>query len=108
MTHPNNAQEAKAFTAPGSLSSGIPAGHLTPPSDGASQPQKNGAPNGQQPNGAVQPATPAATPAGQASTGVSGIVPTLQNIVATVNLDCRVSRAMRSEQAHLKIVGSCD
>jgi transcription initiation factor TFIID TATA-box-binding protein len=36
----------------------------------------------------VTPATPAATPG--ANQGSSGIVPTLQNIVATVNLDCRL------------------
>jgi len=104
MTHPANAQQAKDFTAVGSLSgfSGGAAGHLTPPSsekDGqAQQANKNGLQNGQsqggnaaqQGNGVTPatPATPAATPgAGQ---GVSGIVPTLQNIVATVNLDCRL------------------
>lgn len=31
-----------------------------------------------------------ATPSANGPTGVSGIVPTLQNIVATVNLDCRL------------------
>lgn len=93
MTHPTNAAEAKQFTAPSSLSFPGAAGHLTPPSSDAGQPTKNGA-NGQQGGNAVQgngvtPATPATTP-GQATTGVSGIVPTLQNIVATVNLDCRL------------------
>jgi transcription initiation factor TFIID TATA-box-binding protein len=103
MTHPNTAAEAKQFTAPTSLSFPGAAGHLTPPSSDAGQPTKNGV-NGQQPppppqqqqqqggnaqGNAVTPATPAATP-GQANTGVSGIVPTLQNIVATVNLDCRL------------------
>jgi transcription initiation factor TFIID TATA-box-binding protein len=92
MTHPTNAQQAKDFTAAGTLSgfSGGAAGHLTPPSsekDGLSQQaNKMALPNGQSQGGnAVQqgngvtpatPATPAATPgAGQ---GVSGIVPTLQ------------------------------
>ncbi|KXT05538.1 hypothetical protein AC578_3747 [Pseudocercospora eumusae] len=95
MTHPNTAAEAKQFAAPGSLSFPGAAGHLTPPSSDAGQPSKNGS-NGQQQQGGnaaqgngVTPATPAATP-GQANTGVSGIVPTLQNIVATVNLDCRL------------------
>ncbi|EME88782.1 uncharacterized protein MYCFIDRAFT_209898 [Pseudocercospora fijiensis CIRAD86] len=94
MTHPNTAAEAKQFAAPGSLSFPGAAGHLTPPSSDAGQPSKNGS-NGQQQGGnaaqgnGVTPATPAATP-GQANTGVSGIVPTLQNIVATVNLDCRL------------------
>ena len=94
MTHPSTAAEAKQFTAPSSLSFPGANGHLTPPSSDAGQMSKNGA-NGQQQganaaqgNG-VTPATPAATP-GQATTGVSGIVPTLQNIVATVNLDCRL------------------
>lgn len=88
MTHPVNAQQAKDFTAVGSLSgfSGGPGGHLTPPSsekDGqAQQAKQNGQSQGgnavQQGNGVTPatPATPAATPgAGQ---GVSGIVPTLQ------------------------------
>lgn len=88
MTHPGTAQEAKDFTAAGSLSgfAGGAAGHLTPPSsekDGqAQQANKNGQSQGgnaaQQGNGVTPatPATPAATPgAGQ---GVSGIVPTLQ------------------------------
>ncbi|KAK4986295.1 TATA-binding protein (TBP) [Elasticomyces elasticus] len=99
ITHPSTAQQAKAFTAPASLSFPGGAGDLTPPSsekDG--HPQTNGAHgfmNGQQHGGnaaqaanGVTPATPAATPG--ATQGVSGIVPTLQNIVATVNLDCRL------------------
>lgn len=98
-SHPTTAQQAKAFTSPHSLS--FPGGHamadLTPPSDGqALQQQPNGAQgvvaNGQAValNGAppATPATPAATPG--ASNGVSGIVPTLQNLVATVNLNCRL------------------
>ncbi|KAL1302844.1 hypothetical protein AAFC00_003176 [Neodothiora populina] len=99
MTHPSTAAQAKNFTAPGSLSFPGGAGQLTPPSsekDGSQQASLNGYANGsaQQPGAnaasgpGVTPATPAATPgAGQ---GVSGIVPTLQNIVATVNLDCRL------------------
>jgi transcription initiation factor TFIID TATA-box-binding protein len=92
-THPSTAAEARAFTAPHSLSFPGGAGHITPPSEKEAQSQANGQVNGHQPaangNGpAAAPATPAATPgAGQ---GVSGIIPTLQNLVATVNLDCRV------------------
>lgn len=90
ITHPATALQAKAFTAPASLSFPGGAGDLTPPSsekDGQHQ-QTNGsygyangsAPQGgntaQQAGNGVTPATPAATPgAGQ---GVSGIVPTLQ------------------------------
>jgi len=86
ITHPATAQQAKAFTAPASLSFPGGAGDLTPPSsekDGQHQ-QTNGtygSANGQAGGNAalaagVTPATPAATPgAGQ---GVSGIVPTLQ------------------------------
>jgi len=94
MTHPATAQEAKSFVAPTSLSYPGGAGDLTPPSekDGSNP---NGMANGNA-NGkgaaegtGVTPTTPAATP-GAATTGVSGIVPTLQNIVATVNLDCRL------------------
>ncbi|KAL8926294.1 MAG: hypothetical protein Q9208_003016 [Pyrenodesmia sp. 3 TL-2023] len=100
-THPSTAQQATAFTSPASLSFPGGAGDLTPPSekDGHSQAngisgQTNGI-NGQVHGGTatsngngVTPTTPAATPG--AGTGVSGIVPTLQNIVATVNLDCRL------------------
>ncbi|KAL8692839.1 MAG: hypothetical protein Q9218_002222 [Villophora microphyllina] len=100
-THPSTAQQATAFTGPASLSFPGGAGDLTPPSEKDGHSQANGISG--QTNGAegqayggnattngngVTPTTPAATPgAGQ---GVSGIVPTLQNIVATVNLDCRL------------------
>ena len=89
-THPSTALQAKAFTAPTSLSYPGGAGDLTPLSDkdGSSQPNgaahSNGAVNGQHTSGlhggagnAVAPSTPAATP-GNAQTGASGIVPTLQ------------------------------
>ncbi|EGN96247.1 hypothetical protein SERLA73DRAFT_76226 [Serpula lacrymans var. lacrymans S7.3] len=56
--------------------------------------------NGSQPNAVAGPSTPVATPVAatpvpltleqQHITAVEGIVPTLQNIVATVNLDCRL------------------
>jgi transcription initiation factor TFIID TATA-box-binding protein len=94
-THPSNAVEANAFTAPHSLSFPGGVGHITPPSENGLQSQTNGQITGKPAvNGSsaadtgATPATPAATPgAGQ---GVSGIIPTLQNLVATVNLDCRV------------------
>lgn len=81
QTHPANANQAKSFIAPGSLS--FPGGHneLTPPGDATQK--ATGASNGGIPNGspagngaAVAPATPAATP-GAPQTG-SGLVPTLQ------------------------------
>lgn len=83
-THPSNAQQAKAFTAPSSLSFPGGAGDLTPPSEKESQHSQQ---NNSGSNGAM-PATPAATPG--AGAGTSGIIPTLQNIVATVNLGCRL------------------
>ncbi|KAK2750966.1 TATA-box-binding protein [Myotisia sp. PD_48] len=93
-THPSTAQQAKAFTSPASLSFPGGAGDLTPPStekdiNGVQNIQSNGQQGGNVAtvNG-VTPATPVATPG--AGPGVSGIVPTLQNIVATVNLDCRL------------------
>jgi transcription initiation factor TFIID TATA-box-binding protein len=86
-SHPTTAAQAKAFTSPHSLAYPTAANDLTPPLDG-SAPQVNGA-NGQLPAG-VAPATPAATPGGAQINGVSGIVPTLQNLVATVNLNCRL------------------
>jgi transcription initiation factor TFIID TATA-box-binding protein len=90
QTHPSNAAQAKAFTAPGSLSFPGATNELTPPPIGNGDAAQRPAPNGQQAaNGhGVEPATPVATPA--ATQGPSGITPTLQNIVATVNLDCRL------------------
>lgn len=90
QTHPSNAAQAKAFTAPGSLSFPGAAGELTPPTVSDKGYAVNGGQqSGQAANGTgVTPATPAATP-GAAPTG-SGLTPTLQNIVATVNLDCRL------------------
>ncbi|KAK0742525.1 transcription factor TFIID-domain-containing protein [Apiosordaria backusii] len=92
QTHPTSAAQAKAFTAPGSLS--FPTGHtdlgqsvVAGNGNAVTGAQQSGV---QTTNGAgVTPATPAATP-GAASAGPSGITPTLQNIVATVNLDCRL------------------
>jgi transcription initiation factor TFIID TATA-box-binding protein len=77
-THPANALQAKAFTAPSSLSypGGTPT-ELTPPSS-----EKNVQPD----NAGNGVATPAPTPENVGS----GIVPTLQNIVATVNLSARL------------------
>jgi len=89
-THPKTAQQARAFTSPSSLSFPGGAGDLTPPSSVKEAQGMNGQQvGGNAPNGnGVTPATPAATPG--ATSGSSGIVPTLQNIVATVNLDCRL------------------
>jgi len=96
QTHPSTAIQAKAFTAPGSFSMPSGVADLTPPSSeaGSVNGLKNGAngmpAGGQASNGnGVTPNTPAATP-GAAVQGASGIIPTLQNIVATVNLDCRL------------------
>ncbi|KAM0331642.1 hypothetical protein ACHAQA_003321 [Verticillium albo-atrum] len=82
-THPTTVEQAKAFTAPGSLSFPGGAQEFAPV-------VPNGQVNNQQvANGnGVTPATPAATPG--ALVGGSGLTPTLQNIVATVNLDCRL------------------
>ncbi|CAK7271564.1 TATA-binding protein (TBP) [Sporothrix epigloea] len=89
-SHPSTAAQARAFTAPSSLS--FPGGAdtmQTLPSE-----KDGNAPNGAAKAGSATPAPgtatgPAAAAAAQA-VGVSGIVPTLQNIVATVNLDCRL------------------
>lgn len=78
QSHPMNALEAKAFTAPTSLSFPGGAAHLNQdaaaPAGYQEQGQEGGAANGN----VVTPATPAATPGG--ATGVSGIVPTLQYV----------------------------
>lgn len=80
-THPSNAQQARAFTSPSSLSFPGGAGDLTPPSSE----KEIQAVNGQQHNGGnasdgngVTPATPAATPGAVNQNNPSGIVPTLQ------------------------------
>ncbi|KAF1911133.1 transcription initiation factor-like protein [Ampelomyces quisqualis] len=79
-SHPSTAAQAKTFVAPGSLS--FPnTGDLTPPTS-----EKNA----QQDANANGVATPAATPDTQNGQVPSGIVPTLQNIVATVNLSARL------------------
>ena len=82
-THPSNAQQARAFTSPSSLSFPGGAHEITPPSSEKEMQGMNmngmaghgGNANG---NGVIPgtPATPAATPG--ATTGSSGIVPTLQ------------------------------
>lgn len=84
-THPSNAQQARAFTSPSSLSfpGGAGTADLTPPSSVKEVQGAHGAGDmaGGYPmhgNGVMPgtPATPAATPG--ATTGSSGIVPTLQ------------------------------
>jgi transcription initiation factor TFIID TATA-box-binding protein len=78
QTHPSNAAQAKAFTAPGSLSFPGATNELTPPASNVDG--QRTVMNGQQvANGnGVTPATPAATPA--ANQGPSGITPTLQYV----------------------------
>jgi transcription initiation factor TFIID TATA-box-binding protein len=92
-THPSNAQQARAFTATSSLSFPGGAGDLTPPNsekeamaqgaqggNGMNVQQAGGNARGNAMSGngvtPASPATPAATPG--ATTGSSGIVPTLQ------------------------------
>ena len=86
QTHPSTALQAKAFTAPGSLSFPGGAGDITPPSTDKinGQGMVNGTQQGSQPaNGTgVTPATPAATPA--ATQGGSGLTPTLQYVLPSV------------------------
>ncbi len=79
QTHPSNAAQAKAFTAPGSLSFPGGSNELTPPGGPVDANQRPGY-NGQPPaNGnGVTPATPVATPG--ATQGPSGITPTLQYV----------------------------
>lgn len=85
QSHPATAAQARAFTGAGSLS--MPGGlqEHTPPSGEADKRNANGQPAGT----GVTPATPVATPVATTQGG-SGLTPTLQNIVATVNLDCRL------------------
>lgn len=86
ISHPVNAMQAKAFTAPTSLSYPGGAGDLTPPASDAESHKGQQQQQQQQANGSMQgqdvpitgnaPVTPVATPGG--GPGVSGIVPTLQ------------------------------
>lgn len=79
QTHPSNAAQAKAFTAPGSLSFPGATNELTPPSGNGEAVQRPVGVTQQAANGnGVTPATPAATPA--ATQGPSGITPTLQYV----------------------------
>lgn len=82
QTHPSTAAQAKAFTAPGSLSFPGGAGELTPPSfdaEKANGQKVAGSGPQQAANGTgVTPATPAATPA--AAQAGSGLTPTLQYV----------------------------
>ncbi|KAF3163683.1 TATA-box-binding protein [Orbilia oligospora] len=93
-THPATPLQAKAFTGPSSLSFPGGAGDLTPPSNETERSNQKSSDSNLDPsaggNNVQTPATPAATPSNGNGNGVSGIVPTLQNIVATVNLDCRL------------------
>jgi len=88
LTLPTTAAQAKAFIAPSSLS--FPMSHADQVAE------RNGLVNGAGTNGAAPAAAQNVNGNGveQKETvttgGVSGIVPTLQNIVATVNLDCRL------------------
>lgn len=79
QTHPSNAAQAKAFTAPGSLSFPGASNELTPPGGNGDASQRPPLPGQPAANGnGVTPATPAATPA--ATQGPSGITPTLQYV----------------------------
>ncbi len=95
QTHPANALQARAFTAPGSLS--FPGGHieLTPPHEpgNAAAESQQSAGSGKSTDdlfeespggGVVTPVTPAATPV--AMTSGSGLVPTLQYVLQPVFL----------------------
>ncbi|KAK9378142.1 transcription factor TFIID-domain-containing protein [Kockiozyma suomiensis] len=87
---PRTAAQAKAFVSPTSLSYPMAASDITPPSE--QQPASDLSVD-IKPSMDIAPATPAATPGIAGASGnanVSGIIPTLQNIVATVNLECRL------------------
>ncbi|RKF75565.1 TATA-box-binding protein [Golovinomyces cichoracearum] len=92
QTHPSNAAQAKTFIAPGSLSFPSGAADLTHSQEAEKQRASQNIENPQLPNLSTgKTATPPTSSSTQSvTTGVSGIVPTLQNIVATVNLDCRL------------------
>jgi len=84
LSAPTTASQAKAFVAPGSL---------LYPNASAMMRQSDGVMDAGANDNAAIGSTAARTGAGSegdGSSSVSGIVPTLQNIVATVNLDCRL------------------
>ena len=87
LSVPTNAAEARMFMAPGSLS--------YPQGNNAANGNNNHIVKGETAGGEAKGKDGGADPAtadedDPAYQGVSGIVPTLQNIVATVNLDCRL------------------
>jgi transcription initiation factor TFIID TATA-box-binding protein len=80
QTHPVNAEQAKAFTARGSLSFPNAAQELSPPTSQMTEGSTSqaGSQQGAAAGPAVGPATPAATPGAVGNQGPSGITPTLQ------------------------------
>lgn len=84
-TQPSNSPQATAFSSPASLSFHGGATAITTPQ----QQQGNGVDSSSTAANGSAPVTPAILP-DTAAQGVSGIIPTLQNVVATVNLDCRL------------------
>lgn len=93
LSHPSTAAAANEFVAPNSLSyPGAQQDLNIARSQGnganGSGPPENG--SASKPNGAAPLATPAATPDQNATAASSGISPKLQNLVATVNLACRL------------------
>ncbi|KAF1983725.1 putative TATA-box-binding protein [Aulographum hederae CBS 113979] len=91
-THPATVEQAKAFMVPGSLSFPTGAGGLTPPSDKDGDDHMPDAELlfSEDSANQVTPVTPVASPPVIAGKLHSGIIPTLQNLVATVNLGCRL------------------
>jgi len=87
---PRTAAQAKAFVAPSSFSFPMAGSDITPPSE--QQLSDISQSIDIKPSTDIAPATPVSTPGNLMGTNasVSGIVPTLQNIVATVNLECRL------------------
>jgi len=97
LTVPTTAAQARVFVSPTSLSFPMSStdqnGDLTLPSsqhNGTANGTSTAVVNGSSVNGNSGVVVETKDVAGVGTGGVSGIVPTLQNIVATVNLDCRL------------------
>jgi len=99
LSHPATAAAANEFVAPNSFSYPSAQQDLAQGQGQQSRPAENG-PSAAKPqskdapaangNSSAPLATPAATPDQHASASASGISPKLQNLVATVNLACRL------------------
>ncbi|KAH8745800.1 TATA binding protein [Diaporthe sp. PMI_573] len=88
--HARNASQTRNLISPGSLSFPTDHNKSTPHGNAGLKAPEKGAPAGSPllKGNSIAPVTPAATPGAQQAG--SALTPTLQNVVATINLNCRL------------------